>query len=297
MALELSELRSLLDSARKGERRSLAKLLTEIERGQKIEIPNEEPWILGVTGAPGVGKSTLIGRMISHWHSNGEKVAVLAVDPSSPISGGSLMADRVRMPHSDSSDSVYVRSLASQNFPGGILPHIDTMCRALSACGWHRIIIETVGSGQSEISIVAFSDVVLLVEGPDRGDIIQAEKAGVLEIADAIVINKSDIPSSASALEDIRRSLELSEDDNRVVRSVSAINGDGIAELISEIENIEKDPSRSRIRNRERLISHWVSLLITHERIESNLEKLSNGSITINDAIDSIGNSLNFGGN
>tara|TARA_Y100000588_G_scaffold90345_3_gene97226 strand:- start:554 stop:988 length:435 start_codon:yes stop_codon:yes gene_type:complete len=144
---------------------------------------------------------------------------------------------------------------------------------------------------------VAFSDIVLLVEGPDRGDIIQAEKAGVLEIADAIVINKSDIPSSASALEDIRRSLELSEDDNRVVRSVSAINGDGITELISEIENIEKDPSRSRIRNRERLISHWVSLLITHERIESNLEKLSNGSITINDAIDSIGNSLNFGGN
>ena len=86
MALELSELRSLLDSARKGERRSLAKLLTEIERGQKIEIPNEEPWILGVTGAPGVGKSTLIGRMISHWHSNGERVAVLAVDHSSPIS-------------------------------------------------------------------------------------------------------------------------------------------------------------------------------------------------------------------
>lgn len=296
MALELSDTSNLLKSARTGNRRSLAKLLTAIERGQESEITSEESWILGVTGAPGVGKSTLIGRLIEHWQSNGEKVAILAVDPSSPVSGGSFLADRVRIPQADIDDSIFFRSLASKNFPGGIVPNIGKMCQALSACGWGRIVIETVGSGQSEISIVAFADIVLLVDGPDRGDIIQAEKAGILEIADSIAINKSDIPSSNSAIEDIRRSLELSEGDNRTVHLVSAINGDGISELISDLESISPDPGRLGIRNREKLISYWVSLLLSHEEIDSQLVNLGNGSITVRDAIYSMGSSMNFGG-
>jgi LAO/AO transport system kinase len=295
VALALSDITDAVDAALSGNRRELAKLLTSIENGAEPEFETEA-WTLGVTGPPGVGKSTLIGRLIETWVARGERVAVLAVDPSSPLSGGSLLADRIRMPQADSWDSVFVRSLASGKFPGGLIPQIGTMCQALSACGWTRVIIETVGAGQSEIRVVAFAERILLVDGPDRGDIIQAEKAGILEIADSIAINKSDLPGSENAAKAVRSSLDLSEEDRREVHLVSALNNHGIEALISDIEALEPNSRRANLRNRERLAVSWESLIFSNSEIESVLKKMGNGSITVSDAIRHMGSSIDFGG-
>ena len=170
---------SLLKSAANGNRRDLSRLLTYVERGIKLNFPENTPTressVIGITGPPGVGKSSLIGRIISYWNSRNQKVAVLAIDPSSPRSGGALLGDRVRMESADSGELVYVRSLSTGGHPGGLSSSLISMIELLSYCGWENIVIETVGSGQSEIKIVAFADKIILVDGPDRGDIIQAE--------------------------------------------------------------------------------------------------------------------------
>lgn len=292
----MSEANQLFVSARSGNRRSLAKLLTAIESGQAPVIQQQRGWTLGVTGPPGVGKSTLIGRMIEYWVARGETVAVLAVDPTSPMTGGAILADRLRMGATDSTDSIFVRSLATRNHPGGLMPCLGKMTRALSACGWTRVIIETVGSGQSEIRVVAFADRVLLIDGPDRGDIVQAEKAGILELADIIAINKADLPNAQSAVDAVRKALDMGEGPDAQVHLVSAIEGTGISELISDLESCEPEPSRNMLRNRERLIASWDAALLSHPQIISYLEKIGDGSITVNEAIKDIGCSLKADG-
>ena len=284
----------LLDSALKGDRRSLSKLLTLIESGELIKQHVKTPWTLGVTGPPGVGKSTLIGQLINKWVDSGEKVAVLAVDPSSPKSGGALLGDRMRMTSSDSGDSVFVRSLATRNHPGGLTSYLGSMINLLSRCGWSRIIIETVGSGQSEIRIVAFADRILLVEGPDRGDIVQAEKAGIIELADLIVINKSDLPNAQMAADSLKSFISLSNDSDPVeILLVSSHNGDGITELIDSIENIQLNTERESLRFQERLLSAWDYRLLSHPQFNSIINELSSGIITLEEALDLIGESNN----
>ena len=172
-------------------------------RRRRFRSSERQPLDTGGYRPPGVGKSTLIGRLVSHWKDSGEKVAVLAVDPSSPRSGGALLADRMRMESTDSGDSVYFRSLATRGHPGGVSYLLSPMIDLLSLCGWSRIVIETVGSGQAETRVIAFADRVMMVDGPDRGDIIQAEKAGIIELADIIAINKSDKPGASRAAESI----------------------------------------------------------------------------------------------
>ena len=286
MALELSEIDKLLELAKSGDRRSLSRLMTEIADSEKTpKFHSESIWTLGVTGPPGSGKSTLIGRLAKQWVDMGESVAILALDPSSPISGGSFLADRIRMEASDLGDKVFVRSIASGNTPGGISPPIWPMCHALSLCGWSRIVVETVGTGQSEFRIAALADRLLLVDGPDRGDIIQAEKAGILELADVIAVNKSDLPGASLSAQSIRTSLNLSDDDSREVILVSALEGEGIEKLISAIESCETQSGRNEMIMREVLISEWDSLLVSHPEIDEIITKLCDSSITIDEAI------------
>ena len=286
MALELSEIDKLLELAKSGDRRSLSRLMTEIADSEKApKFHSESIWTLGVTGPPGSGKSTLIGRLAKQWADMGESVAILALDPTSPISGGSFLADRIRMEASDLGDKVFVRSIASGNTPGGISPRIWPMCHALSLCGWSRIVVETVGTGQSEFRIAALADRLLLVDGPDRGDIIQAEKAGILELADVIAVNKSDLPGASLSAQSIRTSLNLSDDDSREVILVSALEGEGVEKLISAIESCETQSGRNEMIMREVLISEWDSLLVSHPEIDEIITKLCDSSITIDEAI------------
>ncbi len=278
----------LLNSALSGSRRDLSRILTAIEDGHRFEIGPQEPWTLGVTGPPGVGKSSLIGRLISSWVDRGQRVAVLAVDPSSPNSGGALLADRMRMGATDSGDSVFVRSLATRNHPGGLASCLSPMIGCLAACGWGRIVIETVGSGQSEIRIVAFADRVLLVDGPDRGDVVQAEKAGIMELADVIAINKSDLPNSQQAAESVRTAIGLSQDSKAPVHLVSAHDGTGVDELLEEIESCSGSHLRGRLRTRERMLSVWDSRLLDHPRLNEVLDAVETGSITLDEAVESL---------
>ena len=294
----MTDISNLLESAKLGDRRSLSMLISAIsDSGDSPNINSATGWILGVTGPPGSGKSTLIGQMVRKWASSGERVAVLALDPTSPLSGGSLLADRIRMEGEDElRENVFVRSIPSGKTPGAVSPILWPICSVLSECGWTRIIVETVGTGQSEFRIAALVDRLLLVDGPDRGDIIQAEKAGILELADVIAVNKSDLPGASSAAQHIRSSLSLASDDNREVVLVSAKEGNGIQELVEIIERCEPQNTRGSMMMRERLISEWDSILVSHPEIDNIVSELCDGSITLNEAIEILVSSIRDGG-
>ena len=293
----MTDISDLLESAKLGDRRSLSMLISAIsESGDSPSINTATGWILGVTGPPGSGKSTLIGQMVRKWASSGERVAVLALDPTSPLSGGSLLADRIRMEGDDLRENVFVRSIPSGKTPGAISPILWPICSVLAECGWTRIIVETVGTGQSEFRIAALVDRLLLVDGPDRGDIIQAEKAGILELADVIAVNKSDLPGASSAAQHIRSSLSLASDDNREVVLVSAKEGNGIQELVEIIEKCEPQNTRGKMMMMERLISEWDSVLVSHPEIDNIISELCDGSITVRQAIEILVSSMRDGG-
>ena len=293
----MTDISDLLESAKLGDRRSLSMLISAIsESGDSPSINTATGWILGVTGPPGSGKSTLIGQMVRKWASSGERVAVLALDPTSPLSGGSLLADRIRMEGDDLRENVFVRSIPSGKTPGAISPILWPICSVLTECGWTRIIVETVGTGQSEFRIAALVDRLLLVDGPDRGDIIQAEKAGILELADVIAVNKSDLPGASSAAQHIRSSLSLASDDNREVVLVSAKEGHGIQELVEIIEKCEPQNTRGKMMMMERLISEWDAALFSHPEIDNIISELCDGSITVRQAIEILVSSMRDGG-
>ena len=293
----MTDISDLLESAKLGDRRSLSMLISAIsESGDSPSINTATGWILGVTGPPGSGKSTLIGQMVRKWASSGERVAVLALDPTSPLSGGSLLADRIRMEGDDLRENVFVRSIPSGKTPGAISPILWPICGVLTECGWTRIIVETVGTGQSEFRIAALVDRLLLVDGPDRGDIIQAEKAGILELADVIAVNKSDLPGASSAAQHIRSSLSLASDDNREVVLVSAKEGHGIQELVEIIEKCEPQNTRGKMMMMERLISEWDAALVSHPEIDNIISELCDGSITVRQAIEILVSSIRDGG-
>ena len=294
----MTDISDLLESAKLGDRRSLSMLISAIsESRDSPSINTATGWILGVTGPPGSGKSTLIGQMVRKWASSGERVAVLALDPTSPLSGGSLLADRIRMEGEDElRENVFVRSIPSGKTPGAVSPILWPICSVLSECGWTRVIVETVGTGQSEFRIAALVDRLLLVDGPDRGDIIQAEKAGILELADVIAVNKSDLPGASSAAQHIRSSLSLASDDNREVVLVSAKEGHGIQELVEIIEKCEPQNTRGKMMMMERLISEWDAALVSHPEIDNIISELCDGSITVRQAIEILVSSMRDGG-
>lgn len=277
-----------LTLAKQGNRRELARLLTQIESGERLPLDElDESWVLGVTGPPGVGKSTLIGVMIEEWVNRGERVAVLAIDPSSPKSGGALLGDRMRMSSADNGESVFIRSIATRNHPGGLMPFLDSMINLLSYCGWTKIVIETVGSGQSEIRIVAFANRIMLVDGPDRGDIIQAEKAGIIELADIIVVNKSDLPNADSAAISIKKSLDLSDkNDDTIVMQTSSIQQKGISDLIEKLDHMAINKERNILRIKERLLSRWDYKLLSNSSLGDILLDLESGAINLDEAIE-----------
>lgn len=203
--------------AQQGDRRSLARLITLVENGGEIgervlaELypKTGKAWTTGLTGAPGAGKSTLTDRLITQARSAGAAVAVLAVDPSSPFSGGAILGDRVRMQDHVDDPDVYIRSMASRGHLGGISEATPRALTVLDAIGFPEILVETVGVGQAEVDIAGKADTTLVVVNPRWGDSVQAAKAGLLEIGDVFVVNKADRPGVDDTIRDLRQMLEL----------------------------------------------------------------------------------------
>ena len=207
----------LADSVLKGDRLALARLLTQVEndsaegRAALAELfPHTgRAHLLGVTGAPGTGKSSLVNQLALHFRREGKRVAILAVDPSSPFTGGAVLGDRVRMRDLSGDAGVFIRSMASRGSLGGLAQSTAAMSQVFDAAGFDVVLIETVGAGQSEVDIARLAHTTLVVEAPGLGDDIQAIKAGILEIADVLVVNKADRPGVENTEKALKSMLEL----------------------------------------------------------------------------------------
>ena len=287
---------SLTRSVLEGNRLALARLLTQVEnnapegRSALVELfPHTgKSQLIGVTGAPGTGKSSLVNQLALHYRkAQNKKVAIVAVDPSSPFTGGAVLGDRVRMRDLSGDNGVFIRSMASRGSLGGIAQATAGVTQVFDAAGYEIVIIETVGAGQSEVDIARLAHTTLVVEAPGFGDDIQAIKAGILEIADVLVINKADRPGVENTERALRTTLELAHPTQRIFRhhgqsitvagapadsklwippinKTVATEGKGIAELAESIAKHAEHLRQSgdwAARDRARLASEMEALL------------------------------------
>lgn len=228
---------TLLDSLRSGDRRALSRAISLVEQGEALGDLDEPESrrVVGITGPPGAGKSTLISALITEIRGRGETVAVLAVDPSSSLTGGALLGDRIRMQTHVDDAGVYVRSMATRGHLGGLSVSVGPAVSLLAAAGFDRLIVETVGVGQSEVEVMEVADVIVLVVGPAWGDSIQAEKAGIVEIAHLFVVNQGDRPGA----DDVRRALSDTGDSRGTpVLTTVATKGEGVGVVLDEIDRL-----------------------------------------------------------
>lgn len=240
----------ILREVQQGNRQILAKAITQIENSnQKIEVPDPTSSIqvLGVTGAPGVGKSTTVNCLVKYLRQKNLSVAVLAVDPSSPISGGALLGDRIRLTEHFTDAKVFIRSLATRGHLGGLSESTQSILKLIKHAAFDFIIVETVGVGQSEVEVMGVVDTVCVVLAPGMGDGIQAAKAGLLEIGDIYLVNKSDREGAEQTKADIEKSIAMSA----LIRNngfswtppvlLGSMQQDlGVTDLILQIENHRK---------------------------------------------------------
>ena len=293
-----------LIDAKSGNRRSLARTLSAIEnRSLRLEdalavlgpvppLPEDDWQTLAITGAPGVGKSCLLDGLLTAWAKQGLRVAVLAVDPSSPRTGGALLGDRVRMTVVDNKDlnqQIYFRSVATRKASGSVPVIVEDMTKVLLSLGWGKVVIETVGAGQSEVRCAALADRIVVVEGPARGDGIQAEKAGLLELADAVLVNKSDLPGAELHADEIRESFELGIGSTPPVALTSALHGTGVDEAATSRLQIPSSGRSVRARWRERLLAFHERKILESPKLDDLLHQLAKGSIHLDEAMRLIG--------
>ena len=217
-----------------GDRRALAKFLTAVERDRasvSAELAQLFPYadaaIIGITGAPGVGKSALVGALTKVLRGRGQRVAIIAVDPSSPFSGGAILGDRIRTQSLSGDPGVFIRSMASRGRLGGLAWSTQDVARVLCAAGFDIVIIETVGAGQSDIEIARLAQTTVVVAAPGAGDSVQALKAGILEIGDVLAVNKSDLPGAQAAARSLQSMLELSHPSKPTAPQCAAVAAAG----------------------------------------------------------------------
>jgi LAO/AO transport system kinase len=261
-------LSALIERLRRGDAAALSRCLSLVERGGadadticRLSDPESgRAVVVGFSGAPGAGKSTLIDAYIAHVRASGRTVAVAAVDPSSPISGGSILGDRVRMQRHAEDPGVFIRSIASRGHLGGLTENIHRLVDLMDVAGRDIVIIETVGAGQSEVEIAEVADVCVVVNAPNLGDDIQAIKAGILEIADVLVVNKADLPFASRTADHLRAMLALRTEQRDVpVIETVATSGAGVEALAAAVDarvgRSAMQKRASRLRRVRRLIA------------------------------------------
>jgi LAO/AO transport system kinase len=325
-----------VESVLKGERLALARLLTEVEndtaegRSALSELfPHTgKAHLVGVTGAPGTGKSSLVNQLALHYRKQGKRIAILAVDPSSPFTGGAVLGDRVRMRDLAGDPGVFIRSMASRGSLGGLAQSTAAMTQVFDAAGFELVIIETVGAGQSEVDIARLAHTTVVVEAPGLGDDIQAIKAGILEIADVLAVNKADRPGVENTVKALRSSLELAHPTRHVflhhgtemrgdaaaqeetnfwippIQRTVATDGSGVAELAGHIDAHAKHLHASgdwSARERARLETEMDALLhdallarfrteVPGERFQRVLDQVHARSLSPRDAVQQLVN-------
>ena len=270
---------NLINQIKNQNPRSIGKAITIVENGSELCEPflNElgntslpEHLVIGITGNPGAGKSTLTDKIIAHYRKENRRIGIIAIDPTSPVSGGAILGDRIRMMQHATDDDVVIRSMATRGRLGGLCSCAGATVRIMAMSGCNPIIIETVGVGQSEIDIVSLADISLLVSAPGLGDDIQAMKAGLLEVADLLVINKSDLAGTEALYRDLQM---LAREKNRKITKTIASTGEGVDRLIDQVELLEKSYHETNYIHEQREVSKKKEIIDwSLEIIRSKLE-------------------------
>ncbi|HEX8007560.1 MAG TPA: methylmalonyl Co-A mutase-associated GTPase MeaB [Trebonia sp.] len=254
----------LAERVQAGDARALGRVISMIENGdarsrsvmKELAPLASGARIIGLTGSPGAGKSTVTSALVTAFRARGERAAVLAVDPTSPFSGGALLGDRVRMQEHATDPGVFIRSMGSRGQLGGLAAATPQAVRALDAAGFGVILVETVGVGQAEVDIASAADTTAVLVAPGMGDSIQAAKAGVLEVADVLVVNKADRPETQRTVRDLRQMVAMSASPWKApVVTTIAVSGEGIDELVRQLDR------------------HWTWLADSGERERRRLER------------------------
>lgn len=277
-----------------GDVRAAAKLIRDIEDGvtgtretlKALHRHTGKAYVIGITGAPGVGKSTLVDQMIYGLRVRGKTVGVLAVDPTSPFSGGAILGDRIRMQRHSLDEGVFVRSLATRGQFGGLTQSTRSAIDVMDAMGKDYIIVETVGVGQDEVDIAKSSDITVIVVVPGMGDHIQAIKAGIFEVGDIFLINKADRPDAGKTFNDLKTMFDIAkkrskrQDWEPPILMAEAANNKGIAELLNEVEKYRKNRKmlshEAIIRHEQSAIHNELLDMIKNRLIENVLNHITN---------------------
>ena len=275
----------LVEAARSGERAALAKLLTIVERGgapahevgRLTFATSGAAHTVGLTGAPGAGKSTLTSAVVAHARRQGERVAVLAIDPSSPYTGGAILGDRVRMGEHALDDGVFIRSMATRGHLGGLALATPEAIRVLDAAGFGWVLVETVGVGQVEVEVAGAADTTVVVVNPGWGDSVQANKAGLMEIADVFVVNKADRVGADQTVHDLESMMDLTDTGRwrpPVVRTVGTL-GEGAPELWAAVADHRRHLASTGDLGRRREARVRAELdLIVEQRLRARAQAL-----------------------
>ena len=267
----------LVQAALSGSTRATGRLLSLIEGDRRDEVlaalDPASARVVGITGPPGAGKSTTIAVLVGAYRERGMRVAVLAVDPSSPYSGGAILGDRIRMTaHIDDSD-VFIRSIATRGHLGGLAAAVPAAIRLLAALSYDLIVLETVGVGQSEIEIAAVADPTIVILNPGAGDAVQAAKAGLLEVADIVVVNKADRDGARQTARDLRA------ETSAPVLTLVASRSEGITDLMDAIDAHHRadTPSRRASRARAQILSLAQTRLHSHPELAGLAAAVADG--------------------
>lgn len=272
-----ADVAALVEAARAGQARAVARLLSVVEDGADalpevmaaLAGAGADVRVIGITGSPGVGKSTTTNALIRAFRDRGDRVGVLAVDPSSPFTGGALLGDRVRMSEHAGDAGVFIRSMASRGHLGGLAAATPQAARVLAGVGFDVVILETVGVGQSEVEVAASADTTVVLLAPGMGDGIQAAKAGILEVGDVFAVNKADRDGADATIRELRAmltlgGLEAGQWRPPVVRTVAS-TGDGIDELLAELDRHQdylRDSGEGQRRRVQRAVAEVEGLVL-----------------------------------